>query len=59
MEKVEFFDCIDSRAIKRQVFSNAGDSLVRSLVRPHGILRLGAVGGNAVVAAIALVRTVV
>jgi hypothetical protein len=55
VEKVEFFDCIDSRGIKRQVFSNAGDSLVRSLVRPHGILRLEAADGNAVAAAIALV----
>src|SRR5712691_597449 len=54
----DHFDCINPRRIKRQVFFNVGDCLVRFFVCPNGVFRFRTADGNAVVRTITLVRTI-
>ena len=52
------FDCIDPRGIKREVLLNVGDCFIRFFIRPNGIFRFRSADGNAVLRAIAFVRTI-
>ena len=52
------FDRIDPRGIKRQVALDVGDCLIRVFVGPNGIFRFRSANGNALIRAIAFVRTI-